>query len=210
MANARKIVLGTSNPSKQAELRRILRGLPFEPLTPEQAGVGGLQPREDGWTFQDNAEYKARYFARMAGLPAIASDGGLEIPVLRGRWQGLRTNRFAGPEDTDRIQALLEMLKDVPAGGRAARFHEAVAVAAPDGKIIATTQKPGPIGRIARTPDARSRPGFWIPSLWLYPPRWVTEWDLTDEERANLHTAWDAVAQTIRPCLADWLRSGPS
>jgi XTP/dITP diphosphohydrolase len=205
MPNTRKIVLGTQNPSKQAELRRVLRGLPLTPITPEEAGVAGLEPREDGWTFEDNAEYKARYYARMAGLPAIANDGGLEIPILRGRWQGLRTRRFAGPNDQDRIHALLALMKDVPVEGRAARFHEAVAVATPDGKIIASAQKPGPIGRIAQTADPRTRPGFWIPSLWLYAPRWVTEWDLTDEERKNLRTAWHAVAETIRPCLAEWL-----
>lgn len=180
----------------------------MEPLTPESAGVAGLQPREDGWTFQDNAEYKARYFARMAGRPAIASDGGLEIPVLRGRWQGLRTHRFAGPGDAERIQALLTMMEGISNGGRAARFHEAVAVATPEGRIIVSAQKAGPIGRIAPKPDPRSRPGFWIPSLWLYPPRWVTEWDLSDEEREHLRTAWDAVAAAIRPQLSDWLRTG--
>ena len=204
MTNTRKILLATENPSKQMELRRLLRGLPLTPVTPDEAGVAGLRPREDGWTFEDNAVHKARVYARMAGMPAIASDGGVEIPILRGRWEGLKTNRFAGPEDADRIHALLEMMKDIPEEGRAARFHEAVAVAEPDGTVVASAQKPGPIGRIAETPDPRSRPGFWIPSLWLHPPRWVTEWDLTDDERAHLRTAWDAVAECLRPRLSAW------
>jgi XTP/dITP diphosphohydrolase len=204
MPNNQKIVIASANPSKQAELRRLLRGLPLETLAPDEAGVEDLRPREDGWTFQDNAEYKARAYARRSGLPAIASDGGLEIPILRGRWEGLKTRRFAGPDDADRIRALLDLMGTIPPEGRAARFHEAVAVAEPDGAIVISAQRAGPIGRIAETPDSRRRKGFWVPSLWLYPPRWVTEWDLTDEERARRHTAWDAVAAVLRPKLEAW------
>jgi hypothetical protein len=98
------------------------------------------------------------------------------------------------------------MLDSIPPEGRAARFHEAVAVADRDGKILSSEQRPGPIGRIAETPDGRTRPGFWVPSVWLYPPRWVTEWDLTDAERAELHTAWDGVAAAMRPRLEQWAR----
>jgi XTP/dITP diphosphohydrolase len=200
----RRVLLGTWNPSKQEGLRKLLEGLPVEPVTPEQIGLAPIEVREDGWTFEDNAVHKARSLARAAGIPTIASDGGLEISALRGRWEGLKSRRFAGPGDEDRITALLAMMRDLPVQSRAARFHEAVALAEPDGRLVASAQCPGPIGRIAETADPRSRPGFWVPSVWLHPPRWVTEWDLTPDERSTLRTAWDAVGDALRPGLAAW------
>jgi XTP/dITP diphosphohydrolase len=207
MTERRRVLLGTVNPSKQASLRKLLAPFPVEIVTPDEAGMEALALREDGWTFKDNAEYKARAYARASGMPSVASDGGLEIPTLRGRWEGLKSRRFAGPEDEDRVTALLKMLEGHPPESRAARFHEAVAMAEPSGRIVASAQASGPIGRIAEEADARTRPGFWLPSLWLYPPRWVTEWDLEPEEKEGLQTAWDAVAERLAPDLQRWVES---
>lgn len=209
MPDERRVLLGTWNPSKQAGLRRLLDGLPVRAVTPEEIGLEEISVREDGWTFRDNAEYKARELARRAGVATLASDGGLEIPALRGRWEGLKSRRFAGPGDRDRITTLLAMMQDIPPESRSARFHEAVALAEPDGSIVASAQCAGPIGRIAEQADPRQHPGFWVPSLWLHPPRWVTEWDLTEDERSCLRTAWDVVGDVLRPTLADWT-AGPS
>jgi XTP/dITP diphosphohydrolase len=199
------ILLATGNPAKQAALRRLLAGLRVTPVTPDEIGLAAPAVAEDRPTHRENAEEKAIAYARAAEIPAIASDGGMEIPVLGGRWDGLCTRRFAGPTDDGRIRALLALLDGVPPWERTARLHEAVAAATPGGNLIASRAASGPWGRLAESADYRVEPGFWIPALWLYPPRWVTQWDLREEERAALETAWDAVARGMRPALRCYL-----
>jgi len=204
VSGAAKVLLGTWNPAKQDALRRVIYGMGVTVLTPEEAGLDRLVIPEEGRTYLDNAVLKAKFLAHAAGIAAISSDGGLEIPALGDRWKGLRSRRFAGPTDEDRIRALLEMMEGIPAERRTARFHEAVALVETGGRIVASAQQAGPDGRIAEQADPRRVEGFWVPSLWLYPPRWVTEWDLEDAERRVSRTAWDAVADEVRPGLALW------
>jgi XTP/dITP diphosphohydrolase len=199
------ILIATSNPTKQTALRDLLSRLHCEPIAPGEAGAAELPILENSPTHLGNAERKAQAYARANGRPAIASDGGLEIPVLGEAWDGRLTRRFAGPSDADRIAALLELLRGVPKERREARFHEAVAIAAPAGQVIASVECAGPWGRLAEMADTRATSGFWIPALWLYPPRWVTVWELTGEERAALRTAWDAVAHALRPAMRCYL-----
>ena len=196
-----RVLIATSNPSKVAALLRLLEPYPVEPVQAEAVGLDRFKIPETGGDYQEIAERKAVTFAKKSGLLSIASDGGVEIPVLQGRWDGLKSRRFAGPGDEDRIEKLLTMLRGVPPASRTVRFHEAVALALPDGAIVASGQSAGPIGRLSEAADPRRREGFWLPSLWLYPPRWVTEWDLTDKERARLRTAWDGVADDLKPEL---------
>jgi inosine/xanthosine triphosphate pyrophosphatase family protein len=198
------ILLATNNPAKQDALRDVLRGLSFTIVTPAEIDLRELSVDEDRPTHQGNAEVKAAAHARAAGILSIASDGGLEIPALGQLWDGLRTRRFAGPGDDDRIAALLGMLEGLQGEARAARLHEAVAVASPRG-LIASVERAGPWGRLGEKPDHRASPGFWIPALYLYPPRWVTEWDLTPGEESDLRTAWDEAAQILRPALRCYL-----
>lgn len=95
-------------------------------------------------------------------------------------------------------------MRGLPPERRTAVFREAVALAEPDGRVIASGECAGDAGRITERADPRRRSGFWAPSIWLYPPRWVTEWDLTNAERAGIRTAWDAVADALRPALSAW------
>ena len=60
----------------------------------------GAEPVEDGRTFEANARLKARYYARMTGLPTLADDSGIEVDALDGG-PGVRTRRYAGEEATD-------------------------------------------------------------------------------------------------------------
>ena len=40
-------------------------------------------PEETGKTFEENAVLKATYYARLTGIPTIADDGGLMIPLSK-------------------------------------------------------------------------------------------------------------------------------
>ncbi|MGP4952047.1 non-canonical purine NTP pyrophosphatase, partial [Psychrobacter sp. T6-1] len=55
---------------------------------------------EDGLSFVENAIIKARHASRISGLPAIADDSGLCVPVL-GNAPGIHSARFAGEHGND-------------------------------------------------------------------------------------------------------------
>ena len=182
------VLLGTWNPAKQGE------------AAPAAGWAAGVRPDagrgrpgeagdpEEGWTFLDNADHKARTLARQRASPAIASDGGLEVPALRGTLA--RVYRAGGSpvrETRTASPALLELMRGYPGGaadgplprGRGARG----AGRAPRGG--------GPVyqARTGASPSAPTRagcPGSGYRPSGSHPPRWVTEWDLDGMERENL------------------------
>ena len=98
---AGRALLGTTNPAKLERLRWLLDGLPIETVDPSSLGLSGLDIEESGATHEENAGLKAEAWSQAAGLPALASDGGLVIPALGDDWLSLHTRRFAG-EDAER------------------------------------------------------------------------------------------------------------
>ena len=95
-----KALLGTTNPAKLERLGWLLEGLPIETVAPSSLGLSRFDPKETGATHEENARLKAEAWSQAAGLPALASDGGLVIPALGDDWLSLHTHRFAG-EDAD-------------------------------------------------------------------------------------------------------------
>ena len=91
--------------------------------------------KETGKTFMANARLKAVYYAKATGLPCIADDSGLEVLALEGA-PGVRSARYAGEEATDEEnnKLLLQTMKFQVK--RTCRFRCALAVAAPNGKIL--------------------------------------------------------------------------
>ena len=106
-----KVMLGTRNNGKIAEMRRLLEplGLQLE----NQTNTDIPSPVEDGATFVENALIKARSVSEASALPAIADDSGLVVPALDGR-PGIYSARFAHIDatDTENNKALLAQLAD--------------------------------------------------------------------------------------------------
>lgn len=98
--------------------------------------------RETGSTFIENALIKARHAVRHTGLPAIADDSGLVVPVLQGA-PGIYSARYAG-QDADaaaNMAKLLAALDGVTGADRRAYFYCAmvcVATAADPAPLVAT------------------------------------------------------------------------
>ena len=133
-----RIVAATRNKNKLLELRRILVGLPVA-LEGLDAWPDCPEVEETGASFEENAHLKASSVARFTALPALADDSGLEVDALGGA-PGVRSARYAGERADDRanLEKLLHELEGVPAAKRTARFRAAIALAAPDGRIIKT------------------------------------------------------------------------
>jgi len=180
-----KIVVASGNAKKLAELRRLAEGLPVEIVSP--ADVGGEVPEveEDGATFRENAEKKARAYARAFGLPAIADDSGLCVDALGGA-PGVYSARYSGGPAPDRDaknnDKLLRALAGVPEARRTARFVCALCLAHPDGR--AHTVEGAWEGIVAFTP--RGSGGFGYDPIFLLPHRGQTAAEIDPETKGRL------------------------
>ncbi len=125
------IVLATENPGKAAELRAMVAAWGPVQVTTLADHPRVVLPAEDGATYAEIAEAKARTVAAALGLPALGDDSGLEVDALDGA-PGLRSARWAAT-DADRIAKLLAALAGV--ADRRARFRCAMALAWPEGHV---------------------------------------------------------------------------
>ncbi|MGE0580874.1 MAG: RdgB/HAM1 family non-canonical purine NTP pyrophosphatase [Steroidobacteraceae bacterium] len=120
-----KVVVATGNRGKLGEFAALLAPLGVQ-LAPQSA-FGIESPPETGTTFLENALIKARHAARLAQLPALADDSGLEVDALDGA-PGVYSARYAG-ETADagaNTAKLLAALRDVPYEKRSARFRATI------------------------------------------------------------------------------------
>ena len=144
----RRIIFATGNQNKMKEIRMILADLGMPVYSMKEAGVE-TEIIEDGMSFEENAEIKARAVSRILKNDIIlADDSGLEIDYL-DKAPGIYSARFAG-EDTSydvKNRIFLDRLEGVPEEERTARFVCAVAAVFPDG--TAETVRGTIEGRIA-------------------------------------------------------------
>jgi XTP/dITP diphosphohydrolase len=126
-----KLVIASHNPGKVREIAELLGPYGIEPIS--AADLDLPEPEEDGVTFVDNADLKARLAADLSGLPALADDSGLCVDALDGR-PGIFSARWAGEDKDFRVameRVHNEMLAKDPEAGRNAHFVCALAVAWP-------------------------------------------------------------------------------
>ena len=192
-------------------LRWLLEGLPLNPVTPADLGVSA-DPDESADTHEAIARAKAEEWSQIAGVTAIASDGGLLVPSLGANWESRYTRRFAGPaaDDAERQRRLLELLQPYSEDDRDAAFVEGLAIAR-RGRTLASWQVQGATGRIVDNPadagDATDGNGFWVFPLWHFPHYGRTYDHLTDAERAALGDHWQTLRALVRESAASWLSS---
>ena len=71
----RQLLVATTNPGKQAELRRLLAPLEAEVVVPQDIGLD-LDVSEPYDTYAENATTKAVAFAQASGLPSCCARSG--------------------------------------------------------------------------------------------------------------------------------------
>jgi XTP/dITP diphosphohydrolase len=205
----RTILLATGNADKQRMLGWLLEGMDVQPVTPGELGISA-DPDESASTHEEIASSKAKEWSRAAGIPAIASDGGLLVPALGANWESRYTRRFAGPaaNDAERQRRLLELLRPYTGHDRRAAFVEGLAVA-DNGETVASWEVSGATGSIVDTlPDvaeSQARDGFWVFPLWYFAEYGRTYDRLTETERAALGDHWDTLRTLVRDFAGVWL-----
>lgn len=120
------IILASNNANKLREMKEKLSKYGMQVISQKEAGYD-IEVEETGTTFAENAILKATEINKISGKPVIADDSGLEIDYLDGA-PGVYSHRFAGENatDEDRINKVLNLMKDVPEEKRTARFKCAI------------------------------------------------------------------------------------
>jgi XTP/dITP diphosphohydrolase len=166
-AGAPRLLIATGNAGKAREFREMLGADRFA-WSDLSAIPSAPQVEETGLTFRANACLKASAYATHARLWTLADDSGLEVDALDGS-PGVLSARWAqvngaGHGDADNNALLLRQLDSVPDERRTARFVCVLALARPDGRVVATVRDTVQ-GRIIRAPLGEN--GFGYDPLFL-------------------------------------------
>jgi XTP/dITP diphosphohydrolase len=195
------LLIATNNPGKVTEFRDLLNDCGWEVIAPPDIGIS-VDVDEIGSTYAENARLKAQAFCEASGLPAIADDSGLEVDALGGEPGPLHHVRgWDGRDNAERIQILLDALKDVPEEERTGRFFSVIVVVMPDGRVI---EEQGVIeGTIAREPAGSN--GWGYDPVFLLPGRGLTMAQLSDGEKNRVShraIAFEKVRQRLAELAA--------
>lgn len=121
-----RIILATHNSDKVREFHEIIPDPEIEWIKMSDVGFRD-EIVENGKSYRENAEIKARAVFNALGGPVVADDSGLSVDALHG-YPGIYSARFAGIETEykDKIAILQRLLQEIPAQERTAAFHCAI------------------------------------------------------------------------------------
>lgn len=132
-----RIIAATQNKHKIEEIQAITREFDMEVISLAEACISGIEIVENGKTFEENSEKKAREIMMLSGEITIADDSGLMVDALGGV-PGVLSARFAGEDGNDakNNEKLLRLLSGVKPEDRTARFVSVITLMYPNGKKI--------------------------------------------------------------------------
>jgi XTP/dITP diphosphohydrolase len=184
-----KLFLASSNPGKLAEYRVLAaapasaNAVPIElELLPNFASLPAFE--EDAATFAENAAGKALHYSRLCEELVLADDSGLVVPALGGA-PGVRSARYAGGHATnaERIEKLLNEMRDKTGTARSAHFVCAIALAKRGRAIAIVTDRVH--GEILE--QRRGSEGFGYDPVFYFPTLKKTFAEISKEEK-NQHS----------------------
>ncbi len=141
-----KLLVATTNPGKQKEIRLLLADPKIELLFPTDIPeLKDFEVDESGSTFEANALLKAQAFGDASGLLTVADDSGLSVTAFDG-FPGVMSNRWHPGPSRERVQALLDKMSDVT--DRRAAFVTTTCLYNPQDKshLFFTAQIDGTVG----------------------------------------------------------------
>ena len=178
----KRIIFATGNVGKMAEIKEILADLEIPVLSMKEAGITA-DILENGKSFEENADIKAKAIMELTGDVVLADDSGLEIDYLNGE-PGIYSARYMGEDTSYKIknQSLIERLEGVPDEKRTARFVCAISAALPDGRILRSR---GTIEGIIGY-EERGENGFGYDPIFYLPEYQRTTAELSPEMKNEL------------------------
>ena|SRR5512138_244467 len=193
------LVLATNNAGKLRELQTLLAPLAVDVVPQSQFTQEAAE--ENGLSFVENAILKARHASRVAALPAIADDSGLEVDALHGA-PGIYSARYAGSDATDQAnnEKLLRELRDVAAVRRTARYRCALVYMRWDTDPYPIVCQASWEGSIIDTP--RGEGGFGYDPIFELPDRGLTAAELPPAEKNLISHRGKALRDLVRQLQA--------
>ncbi|HJC07075.1 MAG TPA: RdgB/HAM1 family non-canonical purine NTP pyrophosphatase [Candidatus Enterocloster excrementipullorum] len=177
-----RIIFATGNEGKMREIRAILEDLKLPVLSMKEAGVNP-EIVEDGKTFGENAEIKARAVWNLTGDIVLADDSGLVVDYIGGE-PGIYSARYLG-EDTSyavKNQVIIDRLSQAKGSERSARFVCNIAAVLPDGRVLHAEETME--GEIAYAPAGSG--GFGYDPILYLPEFAKTSAELTMDEKNQI------------------------
>ncbi len=177
-----KIIFATGNEGKMKELRMILEDLGLPVLSLKDAGITA-DVEENGTTFEENAQIKAKAIMEMTGALVLADDSGLEVDAL-DKEPGIYSARYMGHDTSYHIknQNIIDRLEGKVGEERSARFVCAIAAAFPDGRVLITRgTMEGQIGY-----EEKGENGFGYDPIFYLPEYQCYSAELSLEEKNKL------------------------
>ena len=187
-----KLILASNNAHKLVEIRAILGSEFDEILSMKEAGIVH-ETVEDGSTFLENAEKKAREIMEISGCCALADDSGLCVEALGGA-PGIYSARYAGEHGDDKAnnRKLLRELEGVE--DRRAHFACAMVLVRPDGSVVRAEGRMD--GVIAFEESGEN--GFGYDPLFYLPERGCTNAQLSPEEKNSISHRANALHALVK------------
>ena len=177
-----KIIFATGNEGKMKEVRMILEDLGLPVLSLKDAGIAA-DVEENGTTFEENAQIKAKAIMEMTGALVLADDSGLEVDAL-DKEPGIYSARYMGHDTSYHIknQNIIDRLEGKVGEERSARFVCAIAAAFPDGRVLITRgTMEGQIGY-----EEKGENGFGYDPIFYLPEYQCYSAELSLEEKNKL------------------------
>ena len=177
-----KIIFATGNEGKMKEVRMILEDLGLPVLSLKDAGITA-DVEENGTTFEENAQIKAKAIMKMTGALVLADDSGLEVDAL-DKEPGIYSARYMGHDTSYHIknQNIIDRLEGKVGEERSARFVCAIAAAFPDGRVLITRgTMEGQIGY-----EEKGKNGFGYDPIFYLPEYQCYSAELSLEEKNKL------------------------
>ena len=176
------IIFATGNEGKMKEVRMILEDLGLPVLSLKDAGITA-DVEENGTTFEENAQIKAKAIMEMTGALVLADDSGLEVDAL-DKEPGIYSARYMGHDTSYHIknQNIIDRLEGKVGEERSARFVCAIAAAFPDGRVLITRgTMEGQIGY-----EEKGENGFGYDPIFYLPEYQCYSAELSLEEKNKL------------------------
>ncbi len=197
-----RIIFATGNAGKMREIRMILEDLGCPVISMKEAGADP-EIVENGTSFAENAEIKARAVWNCTGDIVLADDSGLVVDYIGGE-PGIYSARYMGEDTSYEIKNrnIIERLAEAEGSERAARFVCNIAAVLPDGRVVHT--EAAMEGLIAREPAGSE--GFGYDPILYIPEFGMTSAELTIEQKNQIShrgKALEAVKEELRRYLEE-------
>lgn len=198
-----RIIFATGNEGKMREIRLLLADLGLPVLSMKEAGVNP-DIVENGTSFGENAQIKAKAVWDLTGDIVLADDSGLVVDYIGGE-PGIYSARYMG-EDTSyelKNRNIIHRLKDAEGQERSARFVCNIAAVLPDGQVLHTEETME--GLIAKEPAGQG--GFGYDPILYLPEYGMTSAEITMEEKNKISHRGKAL-QAMKTVLENVLKDG--